>query len=185
MLISQKEYWCTPKVVIIHFSRLTNLGHLNSRTQTCWNDVQWMFSKYLIVSDVFPGVWKSVILIPAQIPILKITSSQRPLMYSRESVGPRMDHSLRNSSVKWIFLGRLPIQNHLKLIITEKRRNMAKYLTWNSIRLKSVKKTTTPNSVKSLGYIKCYSSSSPRPVKSPSNSIKHKCLKIYSWLRRP
>ena len=30
-----------------------------------------------------------------------------------------------------------------------------------------------PNSVKSLGYIKCYSLSSPRPVKSPSNSIRH------------
>ena len=67
-----------------------------------------------------------------------------------------------------------PLKNHLKLSITESK---AKYLTWNSIRLKFVKKTSMSNPVKSLGYIKCYSLSSPRPIKSPSNSI---C----SWLRR-
>ena len=77
--------------------------------------------------------------------------------------------------------------SHLKLPIpiTEKRRNKVKYLTWNFIRLKFVKKTSMPNSVKSLGYIKCHSSSSPRPVKSPSNSIRYNCEKISSWLRRP
>ena len=32
-----------------------------------------------------------------------------------------------------------------------------------------------PIPVKSLGYIKCYSSSSPRPVKSSSNSIRCNC----------
>ena len=42
-----------------------------------------------------------------------------------------------------------------------------------------------PNSVKSLGYIKCYSLSSSRPVKSPSNSIRHNCHKICSQSRRP
>ena len=42
-----------------------------------------------------------------------------------------------------------------------------------------------PNPVKSLGYIKCYSSSSPRPVKSPSNSIRYNCKKICSGSRRP
>ena len=31
--------------------------------------------------------------------------------------------------------------------------------------------TSMPNSVESLGYIKCYSLSIPRPVKTPSNSI--------------
>ena len=86
-----------------------------------------------------------------------------------------------NSSINWIFLWRLPIQNHLKPSITEKRRNKAKYLTWNSIRRKFEKKTSMTNPVKSLGCIKCYSSSSPRPVKSPSNSMRYNCKKIRCW----
>ena len=52
-------------------------------------------------------------------------------------------------------------------------------------RLKFVKKTSMPNSAKSLENIKCYSSSSSRPVKSPSNSIIRKCQKICSRSRRP
>ena len=39
--------------------------------------------------------------------------------------------------------------------------------------------------LKSLGYITCYSSSSPRPIKSPCNSIRYNCQKICSWSRRP
>ena len=85
----------------------------------------------------------------------------------------------------WIFLWRLPIQNNLKLSITKKRRNKAKYLTWNFIRRKSVKKTSMPNPVKSLGCINCYSSSNPRPVKNPSNSIRYNCKKICNWTKRP
>ena len=131
--------------------------------------------------------------------------------------------ALKNSSINWIFLWRISIQNHPKPSSnTEKIRNKAKFLTWNSIRLKFVKKTSVlnlfefstiascfnilssynhwslrqlymvtttvtkgmPNSVKTLGYIKCHSSS-PRPVKSPSNSIRHNCQKIFSWSRRP
>ena len=42
------------------------------------------------------------------------------------------------------------------------------YLTCNSIRLKFVKKTGMPNPVKSLGYIKRYSLSSHRSIKSLS-----------------
>ena len=42
-----------------------------------------------------------------------------------------------------------------------------------------------PNYVKHLGYIKSYSSSSPRPVKSSSILIRHNCQKICSWSRRP
>ena len=38
--------------------------------------------------------------------------------------------------------------------------------------------TSMPNPVKSLGYIKCYSSTSPKPVKSPSNSITYNYKKI-------
>ena len=63
-------------------------------------------------------------------------------MYSRKSGG-----ALKNSSINWIFLGGLPIQNHPKLSVAEKKRNKAKYLTCNSIRLKFVKKTSMPNSV--------------------------------------
>ena len=47
-----------------------------------------------------------------------------------------------------------------------------------------MKKTSMPNPVKSLGYIKCHSSSSLRPVKSPSNSIRYNREKIWSWSRR-
>ena len=53
-------------------------------------------------------------------------------------------------------------------------------------RLKFVKKNISmPNPVKSLGYIKCHNLSSPRPVKSSSNSIRYNCEKISSWSRRP
>ena len=99
--------------------------------------------------------------------------------------GATLRRQLFNSSINWIFLRRFPIQNHSKPSIYEKRRNKAKYLTWNSIRLKIVKKISMPNPVKSLSYIKCYSLSSPRPVKSPSNSIRYNCQKICSWSRRP
>ena len=93
--------------------------------------------------------------------------------------------NLRKSSIKWISFWQLPFQNRLKLSITEKRRNKVKYVNWSSIMLKFVKKTSMQNPVKSLGYIKCYSLSSPRPVKSPSNSISYNCQRICSWSRRP
>ena len=48
-----------------------------------------------------------------------------------------------------------------------------------------MKKTSMSNPVKSLEYIKCHSLTSSRPVKSPSNSIRCNCEKIYSWSRRP
>ena len=80
---------------------------------------------------------------------------------------------------------RLSIQNPSKPSVTDKKRNMVKYLTWNSIRLTLVKKTSIPNYVKSLGYIKCHSWSSHRTVKSPSNSIRYNCENLYSWSRRP
>ena len=43
------------------------------------------------------------------------------------------------------------------------------------------------NPAKSLGYIECYSSSGPRHVKSPSNSIRYKILSdivrksVFDW----
>ena len=44
-----------------------------------------------------------------------------------------------------------------------------------------MKKSSMPNPVESLGYIKCYSWSSP----SPSNSIRYNYQKISSWSIRP
>ena len=93
--------------------------------------------------------------------------------------------ALRNSSINRIFLWKRPIQNHSKPSITEKRKNKAKYLTLNSITIKLVKKTSMPNPLKSLGYIKWYSSGTSRPVKSPSNSIWYNCQKICCWSRGP
>ena len=57
-----------------------------------------------------------------------------------------------------------------------------KTFTWNFIRFEFVKKTSKPKQVKSLGYIKCYNSNSPRPIESPSNSIRYNCQKICSWM---
>ena len=59
---------------------------------------------------------------------------------------------------------RLPIQNHLKLSITAKRWNVAKHSAQNSISLEHVKKTSMPNPVESLEYIKCYSLSMLTPM---------------------
>ena len=75
--------------------------------------------------------------------------------------------TLRNSSINRIFLLRPLIQNHPKPSITEKRQNKAKYLTRNLIRSKFMKETSILKPDKCLGYIKCYSSSSPRLVKAP------------------
>ena len=62
---------------------------------------------------------------------------------------------------------------HYQLDILEKTRNF--------IRFKFVKKTSITNPIKSLGYIKCHSSSIPRPVdKSPSNAIRYNCQKTGS-----
>ena len=55
----------------------------------------------------------------------------------------------------------------------------------NSIRFKFMNKTRMPNPFKSLGYIKCYSRSSSRPVKTPSNSVRYNCQKTCCWSRRP
>ena len=67
-----------------------------------------------------------------------------------------------------------------RLLLRKKERNKAKYLTLNSTRLKFAKKTSMLISVKSLEYIMCYGTSSPRPVKSSTNSTRHNCQKICS-----
>ena len=50
-----------------------------------------------------------------------------------------------NSNINWIYLWRLPIQNHSKPSFTEKGQNKAKYVTWNSRRLKLRRKTKALN----------------------------------------
>ena len=50
---------------------------------------------------------------------------------------------------------------------------------------RTLHKTSMPKPVKSLWYIKCYNPSSPRPIKSPSNSTRYKCQMTYSLFRRP
>ena len=80
--------------------------------------------------------------------------------------GHRLSVRYRTSLKINLWNSGLAIQNHSKLSITEKRQNKTKYLTWNSKRLKFAKKTRMPNTVKSLRYIKCYSSSSPKPLKN-------------------
>ena len=57
-------------------------------------------------------------------------------------------------------------------------------LTRNFIGLKFVKKTSMPNLNKSIRYIKCYSLSSARPIKTHRNSNKYNCRKICSSSRR-
>ena len=57
-------------------------------------------------------------------------------------------------------------------------------MTINSIKPKFIKKITV--SAENFGYVKCYSVSSPRPNKSPSNFIRDSCQKIcmstiYTW----
>ena len=65
--------------------------------------------------------------------------------------------ALRNSSIDWMLLQRLPIQKHTKPSVTEKRQNKAECMTWNITRFEFVKKTRMSNPVESLGYIKYYS----------------------------
>ena len=59
----------------------------------------------------------------------------------------------------------------------QKCQNDAKNSTLNFIRPKFIKKITM--SVESFRYVKCYSVSSPRPNKSPSNSIRESFQKIF------
>ena len=95
------------------------------------------------------------------------------------------NEALRSSSFDWMLLWRLPIQNHLKLSITEERRSKAKYPTWNSIGFEFLKKTSMARSVESLEYIKYHISSSPRPIKCLRSYIQYNCQKVCSWSWRP
>ena len=100
-------------------------------------------------------------------------------MYSKKSVGPRIE-PWGTSALTGYLCEDFPSKTTWSRL-HKKRRNKARYPTWNSIRPKFVKKTSIINPFKSLyqvlyGYIKCSSSSSPRPVKSPSNSIRRSAV---------
>ena len=92
--------------------------------------------------------------------------------------------NLKKPSIDRILLQRRPIQIHSKISITKKCQNKTKYLSWNSIRFDFVKMTSMSHPVESLGYIMGHSSSSPKPIKSPRNSIRYNCQKI-CWSRKP
>ena len=95
------------------------------------------------------------------------------LMYSRKIAGPRMDPWETPALTAYSYED-FPSRTTWRRLLLRKKIK-AKYLSWNSIRLNFVKKTSIPNPVKS----------SPRPAKSPSNSIRHNYQKIRSWSRRP
>ena len=96
-----------------------------------------------------------------------------------------MNGALGDSNINWIFLWRLSIQKHSKSSVTKKNWNKTKYLSWISIELKFVKKNCMSNSVESLEYVMCYSSSTRGPIKSANNFVWYSCQKIYSQSRRP
>ena len=56
----------------------------------------------------------------------------------------------------------------LEAVYYQERQNKAKYLTWNSVKLKFVRKTSMLDPAENLGYIKHYSSSSHRLAKRHS-----------------
>ena len=70
-------------------------------------------------------------------------------------------------------------------LIPRKDEKKIKHLTWNSIRLKSVKRTRISNTVESLGYIKYFSSISPRPVKTQAILEDTTVRRWEGWSRRP
>ena len=105
-------------------------------------------------------------------------------MYSRKSVGARMESWVTAALTRHSCKDSYP-EPFEAVYYWKKKLNKAKYLTWNSIRLTFMKITSMLNHVKSREYIKCYSSGSPRPMKSPSNSIRYNCQKICSWFGRP
>ena len=74
--------------------------------------------------------------------------------------------ALRNTSINWIFLWRIPIQIHLKSSITELRQNKGKYLARNSIRLNFAKTTSMLNLSKALGVSSATAGVAPNLLKS-------------------
>ena len=120
-------------------------------------------------------------------------------MYSRKSVEPRMEPwgtpaltgcSCKDFPSRTIQSCLLLRKDEIRLKGWKVERLKYGYVirlckTWNSIRCKFVKKIGMSNPVKSLACIKSYSSGSPRPSKSPGNSIRYNCHKVCNGTRRP
>ena len=105
--------------------------------------------------------------------LLQITSSGKLLMYSRKNAGPRME-PWGTLALTGYFCEHLPSRttwSHLLLTQEEIKPNIWPEIPYDLRR-------PACQTVKSLGHIWCYSSSSPRPVKNASNSIRYNCKKI-------
>ena len=133
-------------------------------------------NKYFMVffCDILISIWKKK---TRRAGLQNKKPSWSDLMRSRKSVGSRMD--------PW----------GTPLLAGYSCEHFPSRTTWSSLLLRkgeirpnilpeiaqdlSLKKTSLPNSVESLGYIMCFSSS------SPTSSIRHNFQKIFSWSRRP
>ena len=89
-------------------------------------------------------------------------------MYSRKSVGPRMD-SLGIPALIGYSYEDFPSRTTPSRLLPRKDEIRP------NIKLKFFRKSSMPNPVKCIGYIKWYSSGNPRPMKSPSYSIRYNC----------
>ena len=96
--------------------------------------------------------------------------------YARALIQLRRQRQTQPLKMSFLFKSKtihLPIQSR-------QRQNKDKQLTKNSINIEFVKKTNMLHFVESLGYIKCHSSSIPRPITASSNSIKSNCQQVFS-----
>ena len=155
-----------------------------------WNFLQLARKSYLKIRSIHFTSIEPVLLDLANetswvFPALKSTQclEGQLLMYSKKSVGPRMEPWGTIALTRYCCED-FPSRTIQSCLLLRKDETKPNYLTWNSIRLKFVKKTSLPNPVRSLEYIKYYSSSSPRPIKSPTYSIRYNCNNIYSWSSR-
>ena len=103
--------------------------------------------------------------------LLETPSSGRSLLYSQKRVAPKME-----CYGKPAFMGHFCVD-----FSSMSNQHILWTLTWISIRLKFVKKSSVPNPVKNLAFVKCYSCISLIHVKSPNHlsetSVKRSAVK--------
>ena len=89
------------------------------------------------------------------------------IIYSKKSIGPRMQlwWTLLNIFVETFHSGPSSLLLRKDKIRPNTRPEIPK--------LKFLEKTSMPNLAQSLRSLKCYSSSSPKPIASPNNSIRY------------
>ena len=101
-------------------------------------------------------------------------------MYSRKSVGPRMD-PWGTPALTGYFCEDFPSRTTQSRLLLRKEKIRLNIWPEIPLRLKFVKKISMWNPVRSLGYIKCCGSCSPRPVRSPCNSTWYNFWKTCSY----